>query len=96
MTARAKIIFCQTILRVRLAIPIAAAIFDGSSVIITISAASMAASEPRPPIAIPTSALASTGVSLMPSPTKIIFSRWLFPRSKRSIASTLCCGSSPA
>ena len=47
----------------------AAAILDGSSVMITTSAASMAASLPRPPMAIPMSALARTGASLMPSPT---------------------------
>ena len=48
----------------------ASAILDGLSSISTTSAASMAASLPSAPIAIPTSARASTGASLMPSPTK--------------------------
>ncbi len=62
----AKTIFCQTIFRVLLAIFIALTIFEGSSVISTTSAAFMAASEPTPPIAIPTSARARTGASSMP------------------------------
>ncbi len=33
----------------------------------------MVASDPTPPIAIPISALASTGASLIPSPTKATF-----------------------
>ena len=66
---------------------IAVIIFDGSSFISTTSAASMALSEPKPPMAIPTSALAKTGASFIPSPTNathdlvsllsIIFSRHL-------------------
>ena len=65
----AMIIFCITILFVAFATSIASTSFDGSSVIRTTSAASIAASEPSPPIAIPTSALARTGASLIPSPT---------------------------
>ena len=38
--------------------------FEGSSVIRTISAASIAASEPKPPMATPISALARTGALL--------------------------------
>ena len=38
---------------------------DGSSFISTTSAASMAISEPKPPIAIPISALAITGASFI-------------------------------
>ena len=47
---------------------IAFAIFNGSSSIRTTSAASMAASEPSPPMAIPTSARVRAGASFMPSP----------------------------
>ena len=60
------------------AIRITEAILEGSSVIKTISAASIAASEPKPPIAIPTSARASTGASLIPSPTNTSFPFSLF------------------
>ena len=61
LTASEKTMFSQTIFRVLLAILIVVAIFDGSSVIMTISAASIAASLlPKPPIAIPTSARANT------------------------------------
>ncbi|MPN09461.1 hypothetical protein SDC9_156751 [bioreactor metagenome] len=68
---KAKTIFCITIVLVFFAIFIAEAIFNGSSVIITTSAASIAASDPTPPIAIPISALAKTGASFIPSPTNI-------------------------
>ena len=44
-------------------------ILEGSSVIIIMSAASIAASDPNPPIAIPISAKARTGASFIPSPT---------------------------
>ncbi len=47
-------------------------ILDGASFIITTSAASMAASDPSPPMAMPMSALAREGASLMPSPTKAV------------------------
>ena len=50
------------------------AIFNGSSSISTISAASIAASDPMAPMAIPISALESTGASLIPSPTNASFS----------------------
>ncbi|MNJ57131.1 hypothetical protein D3C77_527090 [compost metagenome] len=86
--------FCHTMRRVLFAIWIAEASLEGSSVMITISAASMAASDPRPPMATPTSALAKTGVSLIPSPTNAIFSLLDFWRSIFSSSSTLCCGSS--
>lgn len=48
-TANVKIIFCQTIRLVLLAIRIAVEIFEGSSAIITISASSIAASDPNRP-----------------------------------------------
>lgn len=57
-------------LEMRMAFPI----FKGSSSIKTTSAASMAASDPIAPMAIPTSARERTGASLMPSPTKRTFS----------------------
>ena len=70
LTAIAKIMFCLTILNVFLDNLIAEAIRLGSSFIITTSAASIAASLPKPPMAIPTSARAKTGASFIPSPTK--------------------------
>ena len=60
------------------------------------SAASMAASEPSAPIAMPISARESTGASLMPSPTKARFSRGRFSSSRASTCVTLSAGSSPA
>lgn len=60
-TPRAKTIFCITIRSVLREIRTTAAIFLGSSSIRTISAASIAASDPMLPIAIPTSARESTG-----------------------------------
>ena len=71
-TARAKIIFCLTIDVVFLAILRARAILEGLSSISTMSAASMAASEPIPPMAMPTSALEREGASFMPSPTNTV------------------------
>ncbi len=71
--------------KVRLAMRIAVAILLGLSSMMTISAASIAASLPRAPIAIPMSALARTGASLMPSPTNARYLRfpcavpWLLP-----------------
>ena len=47
-----------------------AAALEGMSSMRTTSAASTAASEPMAPMAIPTSARASTGASLMPSPSQ--------------------------
>ena len=67
-TPRAKIIFSLTIVIVFRDIFTASAMLDGSSFISTTSAASMAISEPKPPIAIPISALAITGASFIPSP----------------------------
>ena len=68
----------------------------GSSSIRTMSAASMAASEPRAPIAMPRSARERTGASLMPSPTKARFSRGCFSSSRASTCATLSSGSRPA
>ena len=77
------------------AIRIASEICCGSSYISTTSAASMAASEPIAPIATPMSARASTGASLMPSPTKAsIPSPAFFCESSSSTFSTLSAGKS--
>lgn len=65
----ANIVFCWAMPIVLREISMAFAIFDGLSSIKTTSAASMAASLPSAPIAIPTSARANTGASLIPSPT---------------------------
>ena len=48
-----------------------AATLEGMSSMRATSAASMAASEPMAPMAIPPSARASTGASLMPSPSQL-------------------------
>ena len=66
----AKTIFCHNILLVFFDTFIASTKAFISSFINTISAASIAASDPIPPMAIPISALASTGASFTPSPTK--------------------------
>ena len=94
LTARANTMFCFTILSVFLAILTTVAIFAGLSSIRTTSAASMAASEPMLPMAIPISALVSTGASLIPSPTKA--SLRFSSRGSKSIStlSTLSPGSS--
>ena len=68
-------------------------IFDGSSVIITISAASIALSDPNPPIAIPISANVSTGASFIPSPTNASFPFSVFVFSNSSTFSTFPSGS---
>ena len=68
LTPRANTIFCTTMVRVCLAKRMASANFVGSSVISTTSDASIAASVPRPPMAMPTSARARQGASLIPSP----------------------------
>lgn len=70
LTPMAKMMFSRAIFRVWREMRMAVLILEGSSVIMTISAASIAASEPMPPIAMPISERASTGASLMPSPTK--------------------------
>ena len=74
----------------------ASAIFEGLSSISTTSAASMAASLPKAPIAIPTSARANTGASLIPSPTKAIVSSVFFSLMRRSMWLTLSAGSNSA
>ena len=76
------------------AIRIALTIFIGSSSIRTTSAASIAASEPIAPIAIPISALESTGASLIPSPTKASFSFSVFFARSSSTLLTLSAGRS--
>ena len=75
---------------------IAFAIFEGLSSIITISAASIAASEPRPPIAIPTSDLVKTGASLIPSPANITLLFFSLSAINSSSFSTFCAGSNSA
>ena len=80
----AKTMFCRTIRSVFREIFMARAILEGLSSISTMSAASMAASEPMAPMAMPMSARVSTGASLMPSPTKAS----LPVRSFRSAGST--------
>ena len=67
LTAIANAMFCLAIPRVRRAMRADAAALEGMSSMRTTSAASMAAPEP---MAIPTSARASTGASLMPSPSQ--------------------------
>ena len=62
----------------------------------TTSAASMAASEPMPPMATPTSARESTGASLMPSPTNTSAPLSLFSFKSASTRSTLSAGKSCA
>ena len=73
---------------------IALAIFSGSSSIRTISAASMAASEPKAPMAMPRSERDSTGASLTPSPTKAIFPFRRGSERSCSILVTLSAGRS--
>ena len=68
-TARANTIFSRTMRRHLRAMSMAWMSLAGSSSISTTSAASMAASEPMPPMAMPTSARDRTGASLTPSPT---------------------------
>ncbi|AAO36462.1 NAD-dependent DNA ligase [Clostridium tetani E88] len=88
-----NIIFSQTIFLVLLAISIPFIILKGLSCIITISDASIAASEPNPPIAIPMSALAKTGASFTPSPTKTNLPLGLFCENNFSNSSILFSGS---
>ena len=84
--------FSFTIVIVLCAIEITLETFEGSSVIITTSDASIAESEPNPPIAIPTSARVKTGASLIPSPTKITLP--CFASINSSSFSTFCEGKS--
>ena len=93
----AKTMFWWTMRRHLREMAMALAILRGSSSIRTMSAASMAASEPMAPIAMPMSARESTGASLMPSPTKASasFGLSLAARSSSTLA-TLSPGSRPA
>ena len=79
---------------VRREMRIARAILAGSSSMRTTSAASMAASLPKAPMAMPMSARASTGASLIPSPTKARSRPSLRSFSSRSTCRTLSAGSS--
>ena len=85
LTKMANQMFSFTIRQVFRAVLTAPVSFEGSSVMITASAASMAASEPMPPMAMPTSARASTGASLMPSPMKAVFTPPAMISSRRRI-----------
>ena len=76
------------------AILIAFGILTGSSSISTISAASIAASEPSAPIAIPISALDNTGASFIPSPVNAVLALLRCSAIIRSSISTLSPGSS--
>ena len=96
LTPMANQIFSYTMRRHFLEIRIALAIFSGSSSMSTISAASMAASEPMAPMAMPISALERTGASLIPSPTKASFPLAGFCASSSSTLATLSAGSSSA
>ena len=69
-TKRAKTMFWVEMATVRRAMRMTIGMRARSSSMMTMSAASIAASEPIEPIAMPTSARASTGASLMPSPMK--------------------------
>ena len=63
------ITLCRAIVRARWAMRIASGSRSRRSTVITRSAASELAVAPRAPMATPTSAVASAGASLMPSPT---------------------------
>ena len=89
----AKAIFWYTIPRHLREILIAFEIFIGSSSIKTTSAASIAASDPIAPMAIPISALVRTGASLIPSPTNASFSLPDFAARSSSTFVTLSPGS---
>ena len=91
-TPMAKTIFCRAIASVFRASLMAVATFPSESSMRTTSAASIAASDPRTPIAIPTSALASTGASFMPSPTNASVAPAGFSERNCSTAETLSCG----
>lgn len=82
--AECKTMFCFTIDSVFLEILTIDAILRTSSSISTTSAASIAASDPMLPMAMPISALVSTGASLMPSPTNASFSFFGFSLRRRS------------
>ena len=96
LTVSAKTMFSYTI-RIHLrAIRMARLTLAGSSSISTTSAASMAASDPSAPMAMPTSARVSTGASLMPSPTKARLPLPVRAAISASTRSTLSPGSSSA
>jgi len=94
-TLNEKIMFCVTILHVNRDISTACANLEGSSVISTMSAASIAASEPNAPIATPMSAIERTGASFMPSPTKASLVLAVFFSINFSSISTFSCGKRP-
>ena len=93
-TPSAKTMFCHTMRMVLRAMRIAEAILEGLSSIRTMSAASIAASDPIAPMAMPISARVSTGASLMPSPTKASFPFSDVSPSRRSTWLTLSSGRS--
>ena len=88
--------FCHNILLVFLDTRMASEIASTLSFINTTSAASIAASDPTPPIAIPISALARTGASLIPSPTNKTFPFADFLFSISSTLLTLSLGNNSA
>lgn len=91
LTAMPSQMACRAILTVRWAMAMLVATRLRSSSMMTTSADSLAAVDPRAPIAIPTSAAARTGASLTPSPTMAT------GRSGREATwVTLSAGSSPA
>ena len=95
-TTREMTIFCLTMTSVRRAPLTAVTSLPGSSSMSTTSAASIAASDPTAPMAIPTSASAREGASLMPSPTNT--TAWPSVRWEMSLPrySALSPGSNPA
>ena len=86
--------FCRTMPMHLREMRMALAICRGSSSISTTSAASMAASLPMAPMAMPISARVRTGASLMPSPTKARLSFGAFSASSFSTSATLSPGRS--
>ena len=92
LTPIANIAFWRAMPIVRREIPMALTILEGLSSIKTTSAASMAASLPSAPMAIPISARANTGASFIPSPTKARVLLADFSLSRRSTCSTLSAG----
>ena len=93
-TTRENTMFCLTMPMHLREMRMALAIWSGSSSIRTMSAASMAASLPIAPIAMPMSARVRTGASLMPSPTNASLPFVLLAASSASVCTTLSPGSS--
>ena len=93
-TPSANTMFCHTMRMVLRAMRMARAMFEGLSSMSTTSAASIAASDPIAPMAIPISARMSTGASLMPSPTKASLASGASVASRCSTALTLSSGRS--